>query len=716
MFRASCLLAIMACASATQGPVTKVVELIEELKAKIEADGKMEQTIYDKYACWCETTSARKASDIHTAMSDIKSLSTKILELKGLVATRTSEIAQDSLEINDNQQAQDEATGIRQKENAAYMAEKTEMETTLNALQRGIEVMSGAGTKTALLQASPMDEMTLLSVAAGVHQAIKMLPNDHVISSKELALVSNFAKDPAEFYDQKAEKAASYNPASATIMGILKDMYDTFSMNLEKATEVEAVAQKNYESLIGVKENEMATLVDARKKKEGEKAEAEKDLADASQELDDTTKQMKADTIFFDETKAACQAKADEWAERVRARTEELAGINKALEILTGDDAKALFNKAIKPGKETFFMQIDSESQPQVKAYKALKEHATKAKSLRLAAIAATLRTGGHFDAVIAEIDKMMATLKEEEKGDITQRDWCKEETFKNEQEASRYEYKIERTDAKIMKLTSKLEELEGTLQATIASILATKDDIKAMEDARKEQHAAFESAKSDDEGAVKLLAAAIESMSAFYKNNKIDQGEIQGAAQALIQQPTFEVSADQAPDATFTSAGKSGGESKGIVSIMTMIKEDLEDEISNGVKDEGETQAKFEEQLGEANTLLEELKAKKTNLEQAISDTNTEIDENEVKKEDLQGLLKEEKDYLASIKPDCDWILNSFTERRTKRAAEMEGLLQAKGMLAGASPSMVQSSVEFDDDEFPNMQFSGASFLQKSK
>jgi len=711
--RATVFILAVTIAGAAQGPVTKVVELIEELKAKIEADGKMEQTIYDKYACWCETTSARKANDIHTAMSDIKSLSTKILELKGLVATRTSEIAQDSLEINDNQQAQDEATGIRQKENAAYTAEKTEMETTLNALQRGIEVMSGAGTKTALLQTAPADEMTLLTVAAGVHQAIKMLPNDHVISQKQLALVSNFAKDPAEFYDQKAEKAASYNPASATIMGILKDMYDTFSMNLEKATEVEAVAQKNYESLIGVKENEMATLVDARKKKEGEKADAEKELADTSQTLDDTTKQMKADTIFFDETKAACQAKADEWSERVRARTEEMAGINKALEILTGDDAKALFNKAIKPGKETF-LQINSESQPEAKAYKALKEHATKAKSLRLAAIAATLRTGGHFDAVIAEIDKMMATLKEEEKGDIEQRDWCKEETFKNEQEASRYEYKIERTDAKIMKLTSKLEELEGTLQATVASILSTKDDIKAMEDARKEQHAAFESAKSDDEGAVKLLAAAIESMSAFYKNNKIDQGEIQGAAQALVQEPVFEVSADQAPDASFSSAGKSGGESKGIVSIMTMIKEDLEDEISNGVKEEGETQAKFEEQLGEANTLLDELRAKKTNLEQAISDTNTEIDENEVKKEDLQGLLKEEKDYLASIKPDCDWILNSFTERRTKRAAEMEGLLQAKGMLAGASPAMMQNSVEFDDNDFAQMKFSGASFLQK--
>merc|ERR1719313_3083978 len=492
-------------------------------------------------------------------------------------------------------------------------------------------------------------------------------------------------------------------------------MYDTFSMNLEKSTEAEATQYKNFESVSSVAAKELNTLANTKTKKEIEKADAEKILADRSQELDDTKAEMEASVALFDNTKKVCSSKAAEWNERVRARTEELAGVEKALEILTSDDAKALFNKSIKPGKETF-LQIASESQPEAKAYKTLKDHATKAKSLRLAAIAATLRTGGHFDAVIAEIDKMMATLKEEEKGDIEQRDWCKEETFKNEQEASRYEYKIERTDAKIMKLTSKLEELEVTLQATIASILATKDDISAMEDARKEQHAAFESAKSDDEGAVKLLAAAIESMSAFYKNNKIDQGEIQGAAQAFVQQPVFEVSADQAPDATFTSAGKSGGESKGIVSIMTMIKEDLEDEISNGVKSEGETQAKFEEQLGEANTLLEELKAKKTNLEQAISDTNTEIDENEVKKEDLQGLLKEEKDYLASIKPDCDWILNSFTERRTKRAAEMEGLLQAKGMLAGASPAMMQSSVEFDDADFSKMHFSGASFLQKPK
>merc|ERR1719240_429648 len=202
-----------------KSPVTKIVNLIKELKEKIVADGKAEQNMYNKYACWCENTA-------------------------------------------------------KPKENKAYMDEKTEMDTTLNALQRAIEVLSGAGTKTALLQEQPLDEMTLLGVGVGVHQAIKMLPSDHVLSAKQISLVSAFAKDPAEFYDQKAEKAASYNPASATIQGILKDMYDTFSMNLEKGTETEAV-QKKYESLIGVKENEMATLIAAKEKKEGEKAEAE---------------------------------------------------------------------------------------------------------------------------------------------------------------------------------------------------------------------------------------------------------------------------------------------------------------------------------------------------------------------------------------------------------------------------------------------------------
>merc|ERR1719310_1800058 len=183
--------------------------------------------------------------------------------------------------------------------------------------------------------------------------------------------------------------------------------------------------------------------------------------------------------------------------------------------------------------------------------------------------------------------------------------------------------------------------------------IQETNDNIDSMETNRIAEHKAFATAKSDDEQAVEVLGSAIEALGSFYKNNDVDQGEIQGGAKAFVQvhKPEFEVSEDQAPDATFSSAGKSGGESKGILSIMTMIKEDLEDEISNGVKGEKKAQAEFEAELGAAKKLIKELTLKKTNLESDIASVNSEIGEVEVEREETAGLLAEEKKYLMEIK-----------------------------------------------------------------
>merc|ERR1719197_1768490 len=312
--------------------------------------------------------------------------------------------------------------------------------------------------------------------------------------------------------------------------------------------------------MMAVKAKELATLNEVLRNKEAEKGETDKQLADTTQELEDTTLQMKEDTKFFDDTKAACKTKADEWAERTRLRTQELAGINKALEVLTSDESRALFNKAIKPGKETF-LQIDAETSAPARAFKALKQQAGKLHSLRLASLAATVGTAtrGNFGVVVDEVDKMIQVLKDEEQEDIDQRDWCKETTFVKETEASRYAYKIEKTEAKITKLNEKKQELEDAIVATDAEILATQEEVAAMEAARTADNGAYLQAKADDEAAAGLLGVAIGHLSAFYENESIDQGEIQGSINLLQKkQPEFEVSEDQAPDATFSSGDKS--------------------------------------------------------------------------------------------------------------------------------------------------------------
>merc|ERR550514_412873 len=143
----------------------------------------------------------------------------------------------------------------------------------------------------------------------------------------------------------------------------------------------------------------------------------------------------------------------------------------------------------------------------------------------------------------------MITELEKEQKDDFDHKDWCKEETFKNEQEASRYEYKIEKLNGQIAKFRAHVEELEAARTSTI----------EQMEDERKAAFAVYQEKRADDEGAVALLTAAIESLSSFYKNNKTGMGEVQGFINFLQAGrqtgPEFAVSADQAPDSSFSSA-----------------------------------------------------------------------------------------------------------------------------------------------------------------
>merc|ERR550514_1517879 len=147
------------------------------------------------------------------------------------------------------------------------------------------------------------------------------------------------------------------------------------------------------------------------------------------------------------------------------------------------------------------------------------------------------------------------------------------------------------------------------------------------------------------------------------------------------------------------------------------MIKEDLEDEISNGVKDDVQAQEQFEAELNSAKTLKQDLIDKKTNLEAAISQQNDEIDDHEEEKADRIADRDAEHEYLWSIKPDCTWILTTFDDRRKKRDTEIAGLKESIAMLNGAmeeanaagEPISLEQQPRFSDDIFDaHLHFKG--------
>jgi len=301
----------------------------------------------------------------------------------------------------------------------------------------------------------------------------------------------------------------------------------------------------------------------------------------------------------------------------------------------------------------------------------------------------------------------MIKTLQDEGAADIAKRDQCKDEFQKTARSQNDLTWKIKNNEAKIEKLEKLIElrtkEKEETNQR-IKETLKYQSDLK---DERKAENEAFLQAKKDDEGAIELLTKAREAMAAFYKKQGVDMGEIQGSVKFLQGEPAFERSEDDAPDASFSKKGNRKNQSKNILSLLSYIIEDLNDEVANGKKNEAQSQLEFEAELATANALLKDLKAKVVTLDDLISKRNTDKKEENTDLKANNGDKDAEVAYEGKIKPDCDWIIGAFDKRATARAAETDGLTTAKEFLAGQS-ALVQK--KFDDSSLQSIGFLGIS------
>jgi len=689
-------------------PVERIVKLLTTLKESTVADGKSEQQIYDKYACWCEKTSTRKANDIVQAQADLRSLGQRILKLKGKVATRTAEIAELSANIQSNEEEQEQLTSVRQKQNAAWAEESEEVKQALAALQSAITVLAEATAPTKDTRESHTPELLQENVQMrsryAVNNVLQKLPSMVGLEPARMALLSEFTAAKTGFA-----------PQSATIQGMLGDMYLTFSNNLESATNDEANQNADYEKLFASLEETNNQLKETRARKESEKAEAESMLADTTKAYEDTEKQMEADKEFFEQTKEACLSKHAEWTVRVNMRDEELEGITKALEILTSDENRELFAGSIKPGVSMSFVQVASSPSflqnsafaPAARAYNAVKAQVTKSHSLRLAALAVQIRSAkaGHFDKVIKAIDLMLNTLEEEGADDLAKKTQCLDEYQKIDKTVSKLDWQIKNNVAKIDKLQKLIELRTQEKDNANAKIKETNQYIKDIEAERKEENEAYLQAKKDDETAVKVLNSAKAAFTSFYKKNDVKMGKIQGSATGFLQEPEFERSADDAPDATFSSKGNNKVMGKGIVSLFNYIIEDLGDELANEKASEAKSQTEYAAERKTAENLVSDLEEKVVTLEGIIAKrVDDKKDENKDMKENNKD-RDSELGYEAKIKPDCDWILKAFDQRAEARAAEAGGLTTAKEFLAGKT-SLIQTEKPFNDEKLSSLGF----------
>merc|ERR1719506_769413 len=460
----------------------------------------------------------------------------------------------------------------------------------LSALHHAIEVLSGAGT-------GGDKGLFLMKVASKVRTAILNAPQLNAVSESNMKVLKRFLEQPVaflqetpeeEYYDKKAQAKASYSPQSATVTGILKDMYDTFAADLEKSNGEESKLQKAFEDHIPVLEKSNSDLKREIVGKNAESAAKAQELSESEATLAATIDQKETDESIFSSTRDQCKAKSDDWDERGRLRTEQVSGINKALEILTSDDARDTFQEATgnrvvdnfgSEGVDVAFIQVDQKKDPREKAFLVLRQMSKGTSNLRLARLAAAVRTTatGHFDQVISKIDDMIAKLKQEGLDDVIQRDWCIKEQHFNEDTLSRKKYDISQLEAKILRTEEAKANMLKKQDHPREQLKELKQMFKQAGEDRVAESAEYTNAKNDDTMAISLLADAIAAFSAYGENNAV----LLQVKKSTKKQPVFEVSEDQAPDATFSGKDNHKGAQDAVVSMMTQIKENLENEVA---------------------------------------------------------------------------------------------------------------------------------------
>jgi hypothetical protein len=152
--------------------------------------------------------------------------------------------------------------------------------------------------------------------------------------------------------------------------------------------------------------------------------------AKAKEDIEATTNTLTADEKFLVETEQGCKTEDELYFKRTTVRNEEIKALGETLEILTGDEARSLFDKTIS------FLQVRSVSasdaaraamqeKAKSKAMQRILMTSKKTKNWLLASLAVRVKLDA-FTKVKAAMDKMLAELKTQQKAEYEKNEKCK--------------------------------------------------------------------------------------------------------------------------------------------------------------------------------------------------------------------------------------------------------------------------------------------------
>lgn len=594
-------------------------------------------------------------------------------------------------EIGELQEQLEQEKAVRDQQIADYKQASAEMTAAIAALEKAVSTL-GKATKD-------NKQGVLLNVRFQLRKVL--YPNkshhvDYMERTMERALAPPKNKDWDKLDAEKSTFSKGYKGRSFKIQDTLAEMKKTFEENLAAAKRTEELAAGDYKKLREKKEETLRSRQQAAQEMNAENAARDKTKAESEEEVDNLTSQVANDEKILLETAATCTKKKEEYVERSRLRSEEVASIAEAISVLRSDDARDTFNASF-DSQTTDFLQMNKHRHLSKGCAEARKNKAVRmlshSASTRLRTVsylisAAKPDTTKFPGNVITKIDSILADLAQEATTDETEKNECEEfrsqKTLKAKNDSNDIDENTEeigRQEEVIKKLNALIEEKRENRQA----ILKDMDEAKEQ---REKEHAEYLSSKKNDQDAVGLIEKAVEALSKFYNDNNL--ALLQGKKKALKATGPPELEAGKAPPPPpGTWEEPYGGQKEsntGVVAILTLIKEDVIKDIKMADEEEKKSTDLYNDFMKDSKAqnkkLVEEIDLAMLQRTEAEGKVTSEKDERDASKSTLAKLMG----AIKAEEPKCNFISINFDVRKKNRNAEKDGLEKAKSVLKGAN------------------------------
>lgn len=673
---------LQAGATAAVTPIEKVITLIDDMKKKVEAEGRTEAKAYGDFACFCKKTTGIKSASIIKENDNIDALSANI-------ADKTQSKEGDSTELrkrkNDqvkfSMQVQESAANWA-KALSQYQVEEADYNKAISSLRKAIKAM----------KASKPSAASFLSVRTDLSETLALADALNLVTAPKRKAITSLLQGKAGVDPKDPE----YDYHSNDIIELLEQLHKEFTAEKKELDSEHNKAKKAHEALQASLKKKMSTNQDAMDALVKSIAKLSKEIAKHREDLDNSEETLKDDRAYLTDLTGRCEARANDFDQRSSMRNDEVTALSTALKVLKDEvqpadkvNVRALFlqkvhafarsetvgNQVLEPkvvpstARSLSFLQLHGALSQQDRAHRALAMLSTEGarlNSLVLTALAAQ-SAADPFKKVKGLIQKLIERLLAESQAEATKKGFCDTELGKARKDRDfRYEESRDLSadlaglEAKEDALTEEIKLLTKQLKQEKAALEETTKD-------RKEEKAAnLETLTTSKEGH-EAVSEALLVLRSFYK---------QAAKAALLQaSPVDEDTAGAGFSGSYQ--GQQSG-SKSVLALLETIQSDFDRTIRATEAAEEAAHRDFvdftqasKSSIASKTTKKEldqqDLKTTKTNIETKTGDLVTAMDL-------LDSALKE----IEELKPTCIDTGMSYSERVKKREEEMAALKKA--------------------------------------